>query len=142
MISIVTLTLFLLIVPKPIYFLTISKGLDARYDHKFLVIHNKEDLDNLTSELELVIPKVDFYSYFVVAVFQGEKGSSGYDIKITNIEFSTTTFRVYVREQEPCSDCMVLDVMTYPYHIIVVPRIIGYFHFNVDFIVNRIVYSY
>ena len=64
------------------------------------------------------VPIVNFTSDMLIAVFQGERGSSGYMTNITKIMFTTTYYVVYVDEIHPGENCGTAAVMTYPYQIV------------------------
>jgi len=64
------------------------------------------------------VPSVNFTSEMLIAVFQGERGSSGYLTHITRIIMTNTYYLVYVDEIHPGENCGTLTVMTYPYHIV------------------------
>jgi len=64
------------------------------------------------------VPAVNFTSAMLVAVFQGERGSSGYLTNITRIIMTDAYYVVYVDETHPGEGCAVAAVMTYPYQII------------------------
>jgi len=64
------------------------------------------------------VPTVDFTTEMLIAVFQGERGSSGYLTNITKIMMTMTYYSVYVDEIHPGENCITLTVMTYPYHIV------------------------
>lgn len=61
---------------------------------------------------------IDFTTELLIAVFQGERSSSGYLTIITKITMTITHYTVYVDEIHPGEDCITLTVMTYPYHIV------------------------
>ncbi len=65
-----------------------------------------------------VVPTVNFTTELLIAVFQGERGSSGYSTNITRIVVTITHYVVYVDEIHPGDNCGVLTVMTYPYQIV------------------------
>ncbi len=64
------------------------------------------------------VPTVNFTSEFLIAVFQGERPSSGYWTDITRIILIRGYYLVYVDEVHPGANCGTLTVMTYPYHIV------------------------
>ncbi len=64
------------------------------------------------------VPTVNFTSEMLIAVFQGERGSSGYLTNITRIIMTSTNYVVYVDEIHPGESCITLTVMTYPYQIV------------------------
>lgn len=64
------------------------------------------------------VPTVNFTSAMLIAVFQGERGSSGYSTNITRIVMTEAYYVVYVDETHPGEGCVLLTVMTYPYQIV------------------------
>ncbi len=64
------------------------------------------------------VPTVNFTSEMLIAVFQGERGSSGYWTTITRINMTNAFYMVYVDEIHPGDGCGLLAIMTYPYHIV------------------------
>jgi hypothetical protein len=64
------------------------------------------------------VPAVNFTSAMLIAVFQGERGSSGYLTNITRIIMTNAYYVVYVDETHPGEGCGLLTVMTYPYQIV------------------------
>lgn len=64
------------------------------------------------------VPDINFTTYMLIAVFQGERGSSGYSTNITRIMMSSTEYVVFVDEVHPGNNCVTLAVMTYPYQIV------------------------
>lgn len=70
--------------------------------------------------LEL-LPDVDFERDMVVAVFLGEQPTGGYEVSITEVAESDSGIRVYYSVTEPHPDFMVIQMLTAPVHMIVVP---------------------
>ncbi|MCC6552377.1 MAG: protease complex subunit PrcB family protein [Polyangiaceae bacterium] len=76
-------------------------------------------------------PAVDFGRERVVAVFAGEKPSSGHAVDIVSVatrqagERAPVEVVVTVRSIEPPPGAAVLDVITSPYHMIAISRIPG-----------------
>jgi hypothetical protein len=85
------------------------------------------DLESLKST-----PQVDFNSYSVVAVFAGEKPSTGYSVRIVSVETSDSQFKdlssivITFQDLPPEGRRLVGHMMTYPYHIIRIPKIGGH----------------
>jgi len=107
-----------------ISFDTIDKGTQSGYhERSSFIIKDQarwEEIWNLhTSNLDQVprIPKVDFDTDMVIAVFRGEFPSSGFDTKVTGITEKGGKIEVTVTETDNIGG-MVLDVITYPFHII------------------------
>lgn len=68
------------------------------------------------------IQAVDFNTTWVVAVFRGQVGSSGYGITVEEISTAPKTVQIKVNVTEPAPDRVVSTVISYPYHIILIPR--------------------
>jgi hypothetical protein len=89
-----------------------------------LTIRDDETWETLWTEMESIhshpadLPKINFTREMIIAVFQGERGSSGYWTNITRIIMTNAYYVVYVDEIHPGETCILLAVMTYPYHIV------------------------
>lgn len=68
------------------------------------------------------IQAVNFDATYIVAVFRGQVGSSGYGITIQQINTAAGTVKLSVSLTAPPPDRLVSTVIAYPYHIILVPR--------------------
>jgi hypothetical protein len=69
------------------------------------------------------IQEVDFNSAWVIAVFAGQVGSSGYSITIKQISLVQGALELIVEITRPDpGQYVVLDVISYPYHIVLLPR--------------------
>ncbi|TFG29223.1 protease complex subunit PrcB family protein [Candidatus Thorarchaeota archaeon] len=85
------------------------------------------------------VPTINFTSEMLIAVFQGERGSSGYATNITRIIMTDAYYVVYVDETHPSEGCITLTVMTYPYQIV---KISGYpFELPVRYVYNIIIHE-
>lgn len=109
-------------------FETIDKGTQSGYNKRAsLVIKDQAEWENVwnlhTSNLDQIprVPKVDFNTDMVIAIFRGEFPSSGFYTEITNITESKDKIEVTVTETNDLKG-MLLDVMTYPYHIVKLRR--------------------
>ena len=68
------------------------------------------------------IEKVDFNTNFVIAVFRGKMGNSGYGIEVQSISIYSGVVQLAVNLTDPAPGQAVADVISYPYHIILLPR--------------------
>jgi len=109
-------------------FETIDKGTQSGYHKRgSLVIKDQAGWENVwnlhTSNLDQIphVPEVDFNTDMVIAIFRGEFPSSGFYTEITNIAESKDKLEVTVTETNDLQG-MLLDVMTYPYHIVKLRR--------------------
>ena len=62
-----------------------------------------------------LIPKVDFDGSVVVAIFAGEKRTSGYQIVLKSVAAKDKNVEVTYRETEPPANSMMLQVLTQPF---------------------------
>ena len=115
-------------------FTTIDRGNDSGYSlTSQMVIDNQKQWEQVwqahTSELipPPSLPKINFDHEQVIAVFAGEKRTSGYAVEIIGVETRTTGQGSYpllvlkIRYSQP--GATVQDVMTRPYHIIKIARV-------------------
>lgn len=65
---------------------------------------------------------VDYSSYFVLAVFQGEEPSSGYGIEIREVRRQGDSVALAIQLQTPAPDVIVNAIMTSPYHLVQVEK--------------------
>jgi len=71
------------------------------------------------------VPTIDFNKNMVLAVFMGQKPTSGYAIQITEISRTNGEVVVKVKEVTPPKGAILLQVLTQPFHIVVVPKVEG-----------------
>lgn len=90
------------------------------------LLNDEKEWSELANRMygENKVPYVDFSKYSVIAVFSGEKPSGGYTIEITDITRDGRTI-VYVNEMSPGANCGATAALTYPYHVVKVPKISG-----------------
>jgi len=69
------------------------------------------------------VPFVDFEAHDVLAVFEGERPSGGYDISVVSVmDNGDGTVTVSILHEEPGNTCMTTSVITSPFELIVVPK--------------------
>ena len=73
------------------------------------------------------MPKVDWDKEMVLAAFMGEKATGGYRIEIANVRLISADKKprmlsALVRKKAPGKDEMVIQALTYPAHVVVVPK--------------------
>jgi hypothetical protein len=120
-------------------FTTIAQGTDSGYQSASqMTIDNSERWNNFwqlhtcNTEPPPPVPQVDFTRYSVVAVFAGEKPTGGYSVEILSAETSSsqTTDRpslvITVQYRQPSAGDFVTEALTYPYHMIRIPKIDGH----------------
>lgn len=67
------------------------------------------------------IPDVDFEQEMVLGVFLGEQPTGGYLIQIEKIETVNQRLQVYLTLQEPNPENMVIQMLTAPAHLVLLP---------------------
>ncbi|MFW9821186.1 MAG: protease complex subunit PrcB family protein [Candidatus Thorarchaeota archaeon] len=107
--------------------------------YEYLIIDNqglwKITWDRIFSQNQPENPFIDFRINFVIAVFFGMKGTSGYIINITKVIEKLSYFYVFVEEISPSPESLTLQVITYPCHIIIIPRLFK----DIIFVKSRII---
>lgn len=76
------------------------------------------------------MPKIDFGSRIVVAVFLGSRSSAGYTVAITGTRQEKGVLVVEWREQRPEAGQVTAQVMTSPAHIATIPKFSGEIRFE------------
>ena len=79
---------------------------------------------------DAAIPKVDFGSRTVVAVFMGTKSSAGYAVEITGTRHEHGATIVQYRERRPEPGQVAAQILTSPAHIATIPRAGGEIKFE------------
>ncbi len=117
---------------------TIERGTHSGITEKInYVIKNEDNWSKLWVNIHSGVlieppplPEIDFRNYSVIAVFMGEKPTGGYRIDINKIVDQEDKLVVYIKEYTPKPDTMVTQVLTQPYHIVQVERVIKEVIFN------------
>jgi protease stability complex PrcB-like protein len=71
------------------------------------------------------LPAVDFSKDMVVAIFLGSRPSAGYSVEITGVKKANGAVVVQYHEAKPRADAVTAQVITAPYHLVVIPRPAG-----------------
>ncbi len=116
-------------------FITIVRGTESGYQKASqMTIDNSAQWRNLwqlhtcNTEPPPPLPQVDFTRYRIVAVFGGEKPTSGYSVEILSADSSSQTKErpslvITIQYRQPGAEDFLTDALTYPYHIIKIPKI-------------------
>jgi PrcB C-terminal len=67
-------------------------------------------------------PPVDFGTAIVVGVFAGLRNTGGHEVEVTGVARDGDTLVVTHRERAPAGGDMTAQVLTFPYHLVRVPR--------------------
>ncbi|MBS3092847.1 protease complex subunit PrcB family protein [Candidatus Pacearchaeota archaeon] len=107
---------------KEVHFTEIKKGITNDITQKQTrIIKSSESWSDLWTEMfptEMIASAINFNESMVVAVFQGQKSTGGYDIKINKIVETSNKLLVYITETPPGKNCIVTQALTQPYNII------------------------
>ncbi len=79
---------------------------------------------------DTALPKVDFGTRTVVAVFLGTKSSAGYAVEITGTRQDKGALIVAWRERRPEPGMISAQVLTSPAHIVSIPKFTGDIRFE------------
>jgi len=108
---------------------TIARGDDSGYRKADrMVIASKEKWNRLwrehTSDLlpPPPVPEIDFSKNSVIAVFAGEKPSSGFSIQVAGVETTDDSETLVVKIKQGQPGKIAEDVITRPYHLVRIPR--------------------
>ena len=69
------------------------------------------------------MPAIDFSKESVVAVFLGSKPTAGYSVAIVSTTEGGGALIVKYRETRPAAGTMTAQVLTFPYHIVAIPKV-------------------
>ena len=76
------------------------------------------------------VPKVNFATRTVLAVFLGTRTSAGYAVEIVGTRAEGTGLVVLWSERQPERDMVSAQILTSPSHIVTVPRVAGAIRFE------------
>lgn len=79
---------------------------------------------------DTALPKVDFASRTVVAVFLGTRSSAGYAVEITGTRQGKSATIVEWRERRPERGTVTAQIITSPAHIASIPKVSGEIKFE------------
>ncbi len=98
----------------------------------FLVIQTEEEWEALWDKAGGEPPTVDFESYTVLVALLGLSPSGGYAIEIMAASGGPDGVFVRVEATAPGPHCVVIAVITYPAHIVKIPKTDGPFDFDLE----------
>ncbi len=92
---------------------------------QFFSVNSTEELrriDELTGIVDLDLNAIDFKNEFLIVVYAGMKTNGGFQLQIDSIKTTSKEIFVYSTETGPGANCMVTDVIAYPFQIAVVKK--------------------
>ncbi len=105
---------------REVDFETLSAGYYSQVSEpSHYVIEDQQEFQQVWGKIEEGSPPdINFENHMVVAVFQGEKPTGGFEITIESVIEANGRLQVYVQETAPGPDDMVTQALTYPYHMV------------------------
>jgi PrcB C-terminal len=112
---------------------TIDKGERSNIDEsKQVVVRTEADWTKLWQQHspDRQRPTVDFAKDMIVGVFMGSRSSAGYNISIVSTFSKDGNVLVRYQESTPRPGTMTAQVLTFPYHLVAVPKAAGEVRFE------------
>jgi hypothetical protein len=75
-----------------------------------------------THNFDKAAPHVDFDKEMVIGVFMGSRPTAGYSVAITGVTERDGSLVVTYTETSPRAGTMAAQVLTFPYHLVAVPK--------------------
>jgi hypothetical protein len=104
---------------------TVDKGDFSNVDApKQVVVRTESEWRTLWRQhaADRPMPAVDFTKEIVVGVFMGSRPTAGYDIAVTKTLEANGILRVWYRERMPARGQVLAQVLTFPFHLVAVPK--------------------
>jgi hypothetical protein len=87
-----------------------------------LIANDATELNQIYQYLNTEAPEVDFKNNTAIGVFRGLQYSGGFSITIGDVVEHSARVDVTVELHEPGPECNVTSALTYPYHIVSIPK--------------------
>ena len=114
--------------PKTILIKTIDKGMQSMVETpRQVTVRSADELAKLwkAHAPDRIQPTVDFARDMIVGVFLGSRPTAGYDVQIVSAREDQGALVVRFRLTMPGRDAVAAQVLTMPYHVVVIPRYAG-----------------
>jgi PrcB C-terminal len=112
---------------------TIDKGEQSNIDEaRQVVLRTDADWTKLWQQHspDRQRPAVDFSKDMIVGVFMGSRSSAGYNISIVSTFAKDGNVLVRYQESTPRPGTMTAQVLTFPYHLVAIPKAAGEVRFE------------
>jgi len=107
---------------------TVDKGEQSNIDEaKQVVVRTDAEWTKLWQQHspDRQRPRVDFSKDMIVGVFMGSRSSAGYNTSIVSTFAKDGTVLVRYQESTPRPGTMTAQVLTFPYHLVAIPKATG-----------------
>jgi len=104
---------------------TIEKGDQSNIDGaRQVLVRSDAELRQLWQQHapDRALPTVDFTREMVVAVFMGSRPNAGFSTAVVSTTAAAGVLMVRYSETKPSSDAVTAQVLTFPYHIVAIPK--------------------
>lgn len=92
---------------------------------QFFTVNSTEEIrriTELTGIIDLDLNSINFKNEFLIVVTAGMKTNGGFQLQIDSVKTNSKEIFVYTTEIGPGTNCMVTDVIAYPFQIAVVKK--------------------
>jgi hypothetical protein len=107
---------------------TVDKGEQGNIDEaKQVVVRTEAEWTKLWQQHspDRKRPAVDFSKDIVVGVFMGSRPTAGYNVSIVSTFAKDGNVLVRYQESQPRPGTMAAQVLTFPYHLVAIPKATG-----------------
>ncbi len=107
---------------------TVDKGEQSNVDEaKQVVVRTEAEWTKLWQQHspDRKRPAVDLSKDMVVGVFMGSRPTAGYNVSIVSTFAKDGSVLVQYRESQPRPGTMAAQILTFPYHLVAVPKTAG-----------------
>ncbi len=110
---------------KSVEFETLSIGYNSNIvDPSHYVVKGQDRLEEVLDKINgNKVMEINFDKNMVVAVFQGQQPTGGFEIKIREIIETDDNLNVYIEESKPGPSDIVTQALSSPYHIVKLEKI-------------------
>lgn len=120
-------------------FATLAQGSASQIqEFREVVVRSESGWDQLWSaHSSEPPPAVDFSQSLVVGVFLGMRPTAGYQVEVSAVRAKDDRVVVEYVEHPPASNAFVAQVLTAPFHFVVLPREVGEIDFRKAAVTER-----
>jgi len=122
------IALFTVMLQAPDAVRTVDKGEQSNIDEgKQVVVRTEAEWTKLWQQHspDRMRPAMDFSKDMVVGVFMGSRPTAGYNVSIVSTFAKDGHVLVRFQESQPQRGAMTAQVLTFPYHLVAVPKTAG-----------------
>lgn len=114
----------LLLLQAQLSFTTVAQGAVSAIDEpRHAVVRTAAEWQTFwrTHSPETTVPTVDFTRFIVVGVFLGARPTDGFSVEIVSVREENDRRAIEYRERRPDPARLVGQVVTSPFHIVILP---------------------